>query len=90
MAINETRRSYTYMCLYNKNVECIVVNKIIPDDADGEFMKIKLGEQKEYMQMIYDSFSPMKVLRATMLNTEMRGMEKLDIMGDMLFGDGDP
>ena len=90
MAINETRRSYTYMSLYNKNVECLVVNKVIPDDADGEFMRVKLEEQKKYMQMIHDSFDPMKILTARMLNTEMRGGEKLDLLADMVFGDRDP
>lgn len=90
MAINETRRSYTYMSLFNKNVECIVVNKVIPEDADGQFMKTKLKEQKGYMQMIHDSFDPMKILTAPMMNTELRGREKLDLLADELFGDTDP
>ncbi|MGI6009401.1 MAG: ArsA family ATPase [Methanomethylophilus sp.] len=90
MAINETRRSYSYMCLYNKNVECVIVNKVIPDDADGEFMRTKLEEQKTYMQMIDESFSGLKVMRAYMLPTEMRGQEKLNILADQIFGDSDP
>lgn len=90
MAINETRRSYAYMCLYNKNVECLVVNKVIPDDADGEFMRAKLEEQKVYMQMIHEAFDPLKMLSANMLKTEMRGLEKLELLGDMIFGDSDP
>ena len=90
MAINETRRAYTYMCLYDRNVECLVVNKVIPDSADGEFMKVKLEEQKEYMAMIDESFSPLKVMRAEMLPTEMRGVDKLKILADMIFGKSDP
>lgn len=90
MAINETRRSYTYMSLYNKNVECVVVNKIIPSDADGEFLKAKLAEQERYMKVIHESFDPMRILTAEMLNTEMRGMDKLRLLADMLFGDSDP
>ncbi|MCQ2085732.1 MAG: ArsA family ATPase [archaeon] len=90
MAINETRRSYAYLCLYNKNVEALVVNKVIPDDADGEFMKTKLEEQKGYMEMIHEAFDPLKILSANMLRTEMRGVEKLELLGDMLFGDSDP
>ncbi len=90
MAINETRRSYTYMSLYNKNVECLVVNKVIPEDADGEFMKVKLEEQRGYMKMIHDSFDPLRILQANMLTTEMRGKEKLSLLADMLFGDSDP
>ncbi len=90
MAINETRRSYSYMCLYNKNVECIVVNKVLPDTVDGEFMKTKLAEQDGYMQMIAESFDGLKVMKAYMLSTEMRGKEKLENLADMIFGDSDP
>ena len=90
MAINETRRSYAYMCLYNKNVECLVINKVIPEDADGEFMKQKLAEQSEYLDMIHESFDPLKIFQANMLKTEMRGREKLGLLADMIFGDSDP
>jgi len=90
MAIMETRRSYAYMSLYNKNVECLVINKVIPDDADGEFLREKLEEQRGYMQAIHESFDPLKVFTAYMLKTEMRGREKLELLGDMIFGDSDP
>lgn len=90
MAINETRRSYSYMCLYNKNVECLIVNKVIPDTADGEFMRVKLEEQKTYMEMIRESFDGLKVMNAYMLNTEIRGTERLEHLADMIFGDSDP
>lgn len=90
MAINETRRSYAYMCLYNKNVEALIINKVIPEDADGEFMKVKLQEQGTYMQMIAESFDQLKVMKAYMLNTEIRGIDRLDHLADMIFGDSDP
>ena len=90
MAINETRRSYAYMCLYNKNVECIIVNKVLPDTVDGEFLKTKLEEQKNYMGMIAESFDGLKVMNAYMLNTEIRGIERLEGLADMIFGDSDP
>jgi arsenite-transporting ATPase len=42
------------------------------------------------MKMIHDSFDPLRILQANMLTTEMRGMEKLSLLADMLFGDSDP
>lgn len=90
MAINETRRSYTYMCLYNKNVECLIVNKVIPESADGAFISEKLKEQRRYMEAIHESFDPLKIMTAEMMPTELRGSEKLDKLADMIFGDSDP
>ena len=42
------------------------------------------------MQAIHESFDPLKVFTAYMLKTEMRGREKLELLGDMIFGDSDP
>lgn len=90
MPINETMRSYTYLCLYNKTVECLIVNKVLPPDVDGNFMKKKLEEQEGYMKMIHEAFDPLKIMHAYQMSTELRGSEKLDEMADMIFGDSDP
>ena len=90
MPINETMRSYTYLCLYNKTVECIIVNKVLPDDVDGRFMAKKLEEQKVYMEMIHEAFDPLKIMYAHQMQTELRGMDGLEKMADMIFGDSDP
>lgn len=90
MPINETMRSYTYLCLYNKTVECLVVNKVLPSNADGEFLKKKLEEQEGYMESIHHAFDPLKIFYAYQMQTELRGPEKLDELADMIFGDADP
>jgi arsenite-transporting ATPase len=90
MPINETMRSYAYLCLYNKTVECLIVNKVLPSDADGSFMASKLEEQEGYMEMIHEAFDPLKIMYAQQLRTELRGPESLDMMADMIFGDSDP
>ncbi len=91
MVIKETMRAYTYLCLYNKNVEGIVVNKVIPKEAgtDG-FLAEKLLEQEAYMQEIHDTFDPLEMKQCEMMRTELRGLDKLDRMADMIFGDEDP
>ncbi len=90
MAITETMRAYSYLCLYNKNVECLIVNKVLPKDIDGEFFREKLREQAGYLEDIHRAFDPLKIMYAEMLRTELRGAEKLDQLADMIFGDSDP
>ncbi|MCL2147980.1 MAG: ArsA family ATPase [Methanomassiliicoccaceae archaeon] len=90
MPINETMRSYTYLCLYNKTVECLIVNKVLPPDVDGSFMKKKLEEQEGYMRAIHEAFDPLKIMYAYQLRTELIGAEGLDEMAEMIFGGSDP
>ena len=86
----ETRRSYTYLCLYNKTVECLIINKVYPPETDGEFFKTKLEEQAKHMEEIHESFDQLKVMTAYMMPTELSGSDMLDKMADMIYGDSDP
>lgn len=92
MVISETMRAYTYICLYNKNVECLIINKIYPkeDLSDSDFFREKLKEQDKHLKQIDDAFSELKIMKAYQMSTELVGPEKLDLMAQMIFGDSDP
>ncbi len=90
MVINETKRAYTYLSLYNLTVECIVVNRLLPEDARGQYPEAKYEEQSRYMQMIEESFSPLKMLKAYQSSTEVVGKKSLEVLAEQLFGDTDP
>ncbi len=91
MVIRETMRAYTYLSLYSKNVEGLVVNRVIPPEAsDSPFLADKMKEQEENMEMIHNAFDPMCIMTCEMMRTELRGETKLREMARMVFGDGDP
>jgi len=89
MVINETKRAYTYLCLYNFTVESLVVNRLLPEDTDGYF-RDKMEEQRHYMDVIYEAFNPLKVFKAELFQTELVGIPMLEKLAEMLFGDEDP
>lgn len=90
MVINETKRAFTYLSLYNLTVEALIINRLLPEEDTGGYFKEKLEEQKFYMKVIEESFSPLKMLKATQFNTELVGRASLEKLADMLFGDTDP
>ena len=90
MVINETMRAYSYLCLYNKTVECLICNRVYPDGLEGEYFESKLAEQKGYIDMIHHAFDPMKIMFSYQMSTELVGNEKLDHLADMIYGDSDP
>ena len=87
MVINETKRAYTYLSLYNLTVECLVINRLLPEEAKGHYPEAKYEEQSRYMQMIEESFSPLKMLKAYMSMTEVVGQRSLEVIAEQLFGD---
>ncbi len=90
MVINETKRAYTYMCLYGLTVECLVLNRVIPEEEQCGYFMEKLEEQKRYIEMIHEAFDPMPIMVANQLPTELIGTKKLSLLADMVFGDEDP
>ena len=90
MVINETKRAFTYLSLYNLTVEALIINRLLPEEDTGGYFKEKLEEQKFYMNVIEESFSPLKMLKATQFSTELVGRASLEKLADMLFGDTDP
>lgn len=89
MVINETKRAFTYFCLYGLTVDGLVVNRLYPEDSDGYF-KDKLEEQRKYMKVIDESFSPLRLMTSYQQPVELVGIESLEKLGDMVFGDLDP
>jgi arsenite-transporting ATPase len=90
MVINETKRAFTYLSLYNLTVEALVINRLLPEESYEEYPKEKVNEQKMYMEMIRESFDPLIQLRSYLFRTEVVGRRSLEILGDMVFGDTDP
>lgn len=89
MVINETKRAYTYLCLYDLTVEALVVNRLLPENVEGYF-KEKLKEQEYYMKVIHEAFGPLKMFTATQFSTELVGIDSLKKLAEMLFGEEDP
>ena len=89
MVINETKRAFTYFCLYGLTVDGLIVNRLYPEESDSYF-KDKLEEQRKYMQVIKESFSPLQVMTSYQQPVELVGMKSLEKLGDMVFGDIDP
>ncbi len=91
MVIKETMRAYTYLSLYNRNVDMLLVNKVLPDDilATPPF-RDKAVEQNQHIQEIHDAFDPMEIKMCYLRHTELKGLPMLAAMASEIYGDTDP
>ncbi len=89
-AIREAQRSFTYLSLYNFNVDTIIVNKVITDNIlDGCFQSF-MDIQKANNRMIKESFSPLPVYYAPFEQTDVEGIDMLCSLGSRVFENEDP
>ncbi len=90
MVIKEAQRSFTYLNIYDFNVDAIVVNRVIPDQVQDHYFAVWKDIQKKYEEMINDSFSPLPIYHAPLFSREVVGIEMLEKMGNEIFKEEDP
>lgn len=90
MVIKEAQRSFTYLNIYNYNIDAIIVNRVIPDTVKDEYFKVWKDIQHKCREMVLESFSPLPIYYAPLFEREIIGQEMLGRLGDEVFSDSDP
>lgn len=77
MVVEETKRSYMYLNLYNFNVDGLYINRILPKDIDNDFFSQWIMIQREYITCLKESFSALPIYEIPWYDEEMRGVENI-------------
>ncbi len=90
MVIKEAQRSFTYLNIYDFNVDSIIVNRVIPDNVSDPYFHVWKNIQKKYKDDIKNSFAPIPIYYAPLFETEVVGKDILSRMADTIFKDENP
>ena len=91
MVVREAQRTFTYLNLYGYHTDLVVCNKVLPEMVGSNgFFSGWLKAQDRYLGLIQDSFDPVPVIRAPLMDREVVGIDTLREMGEHIFGAGDP
>jgi arsenite-transporting ATPase len=89
MVVKEAMRTFTYLNLYGYLTDAVVVNRVLPPEADGYFAAWR-DVQREQMELVRSAFAPVPILVAPWLPREVIGPERLDELATELFPAGGP
>jgi arsenite-transporting ATPase len=87
MVIKESERAFTYLNIFGYRVDCIIINKVLPENA-GEYFRKWIELQKFYMDEISARF-PIPKFTVTFKQEEVTG-DKLEEIARELYGERDP
>jgi len=90
MVIAEARRAYTYLNLYDYGVDAVIVNRLLPYEVADPYFDRWRDAQREHLETIVNSFSPIPILKARLFDREMYGLEALGALADDVFEGADP
>ena len=90
IVLEEARRNYTWLQLYNFNVDAIYINKLYPSKAMEGYFKDWEDIQKHNIQLAEESFSEQKLFKLEMQNNEINGKESLEKIAKILYQNINP
>ena len=73
MVVEETKRNYMYMNLYDFNVDGLYINRILPADIGNGFFDRWLVLQREYMENLKECFRALPICEIPWYEEEVRG-----------------
>lgn len=73
MVVEETKRNYMYMNLYNFNVDGIYINRILPQEIGNDFFHQWLAIQREYITQIKECFGGLPIYEIPWYDEELKG-----------------
>ena len=87
MVVEETKRNYMYMNLYNFNVDGLYINRILPQDINNTFFDKWVELQKEYISALKESFAALPIYEIPWYDEELKGEANIRrIVEDVLTG----
>ncbi len=87
MVIKESERAFTYLNLFGYIVDCIIVNKVFPEDIGGYLSKW-IEIQRKYITEIQERF-PVPIFKVKFRETEIIG-NMLDDLSEELYNGRNP
>lgn len=90
MAFEETRRAFTQLSLFGYPVDAVLVNRVLPAEADFGAMNGAKRAQAKVLAEIERGFEGLRVLRASATAAEPAGAKALGELADELYGAEDP
>jgi len=87
MVVEETKRNYMYMNLYNFNVDGLYINRILPKDIGNDFFDKWITLQGEYIECLKDTFAALPIYEIPWYDEELKGIGNIERLADDVLKD---
>lgn len=90
MVIKESQRLHTYLGLFAFPVDCVIANRVLPQEARSAYFDRWFDIQREHLAFAREAFDPLPFLEARLFDREMVGLALLEELARAVFGEDDP
>ena len=89
MVVEETKRNYMYLNLYDFNVDALFINRIIPEEAEETFFDEWKEKQKDYITELEEVFGKMPIYYIKWYSEDINGEAAINKMNEDSFNSVD-
>ena len=86
LPILESRKALHILRHFHVPVSAMVVNRVLPDQVDGDFFKKRREQEERYRKEIDETFASIRRIEVPLLESDVQGIETLERIGRMLTG----
>ncbi|GAA0613841.1 TRC40/GET3/ArsA family transport-energizing ATPase [Virgibacillus siamensis] len=78
LPILETEKAIELLDKYHLHVKTLIINKVLPDDADGEFILQRKAHETQYMDLIKQTFTKQELIYVPFFSYDITSKQQLD------------
>lgn len=82
LVVEETKRNYMYMNLYDFNVDGVYINRILPKDMDNEFFNEWIQIQHDYIEELNHIFIDVPLYHVPWFDSDLHGVDGVKKIAD--------
>ncbi|MBT2570645.1 ArsA family ATPase [Planococcus sp. ISL-110] len=82
LPILETKKALDLLHNYHLHVNTLIINKVLPEEADGEFLMERKKHEKKYMQQIVETFPKQKLVYVPLFSQDIVSKTQLELFSE--------
>lgn len=87
IVVKEAKRSFSYLHLFDYNVDGIFINKIMPEESTIGYFEKWASIQKESIEEVKNSFSSLPIFQIDLMDNELKDYETLLSVGNKIYNE---
>lgn len=90
IVLEEARRNYTWLQLYNFNVDALYMNRLYPKEVMEGYFEGWEDTQTNNIKLAQESFAKQKIFKLELQSEEIHGLDSLKKISNLLYKDVNP
>ena len=82
LPILETKKALELLHKYHLHVKTLIINKILPEEADGEFLMERKKHEKKYLQLIEETFPKQQHILVPLFSQDIISKAQLELFSE--------